>query len=149
MVELLTLFCDKGVAIQNLAVQDHKAKVGRTLCYCGTLLIGIGQMEEMTEQLASLLLPIEALMTHPDFELPANPPASLTTLFRNVWLLCILFHFTTIDEREQGAMSWQKPALSRIARKTPSIVMEESHDTIVSDLEYNPVIRKEYVETVR
>ena len=27
LVELLTLFCDKGVAIQNLAVQDHKAKV--------------------------------------------------------------------------------------------------------------------------
>ena len=103
----------------------------------------------MTEQLASLLLPIEALLSHPNFELSPNPPASLTTLFRNVWLLCILFHFTSTDEREQGAMSWQGLALGRMAMKTPAIVLEEYHDTIVSDLEYNPVIRKEYVETVR
>ena len=35
-----------------------------------------------------------------------------------------------------------------IAIKTPPIVLEEAHDTIVSDLEYNPVMRREYVETV-
>lgn len=28
LVELLTLFADKGIAIQNLAISDHLAKVG-------------------------------------------------------------------------------------------------------------------------
>ena len=106
-------------------------------------------MDDMKEQLASLLLPIDALLSHPDFKLSDNPPASLITLFRNMWLLCILFHFTSMDDKDQMAMGWQKPALTRIARMTPEIVLEEAHDTIVSDLEYNPVIRREYVETVR
>lgn len=102
----------------------------------------------MTEQLASLLLPIDALLSHEDFVLAKDPTSSLTTVFRNMWFICILFHFTSSDDRDQIAMEWQKPALARIAVKTPPIVLEAAHDTIVSDLEYNPVIRKEYVETV-
>lgn len=27
LIELLTLFCDKGVAIQNIAMSNHRAKV--------------------------------------------------------------------------------------------------------------------------
>lgn len=104
-------------------------------------------MEDVTEQLASLLLPIDALLAHSEFKLSDNSSASLVTLFRNMWLLCILFHFTA-DDKDQVAMNWRKPALIRIAMKTPIIVLEEAHDTIVSDLEYNPVLRKEYVETV-
>ena len=104
-------------------------------------------MEDVTEQLASLLLPIDALLAHTEFELSSNSSATLVNLFRNMWLLCILFHFTT-DDKDQVAMSWRKPALIRIAMKTPIIVLEEAHDTIVSDLEYNPVLRREYVETV-
>lgn len=103
------------------------------------------QVEAMTEQLASLLLPIDALLSHKDFEMQAS--ASLMTLFRNMWFICVLFHFTS-DDGEQTAMEWQRPALSRIAAKTPPIVLDEAHDTIVSDLEYNPVIRREYAETV-
>lgn len=103
----------------------------------------------MTEELASLLLPIDALLNHGDCHATANPSSSLITLFRNMWFLCILFQFTLVDERDHLAMSWQKPALARIASKTPPLVLEEAHDTIVSDLEYNPVIRREYAETVR
>ena len=99
----------------------------------------------MTEQLASLLLPIDALLNHEDFELQAS--SSLMTLFRNMWFICVLFHFTS-EDGEQTAMEWQQPALARIAAKTPPIVLDEAHDTIVSDLEYNPVIRREYAETV-
>lgn len=105
-------------------------------------------MEALTEQLASLLLPIDALLAHPDFVIGPNAPSSLTTLFRNMWFICVLFHFTCSDDRDQMAMEWQKPALARIAMKTPPIVLDEAHDTIVSDLEYNPVIRREYAETV-
>lgn len=132
LVELLTLFCDKGVAIQNMAISNHRAKV-----------------EALTEQLASLLLPIDALLGQPDFTIQPETSSSLATLFRNMWFICILFHFTSADDKDQMAMEWQKPALARIAVKTPPLVLDETHDTIVSDLEYNPVIRKEYAETVR
>lgn len=132
-MELLTLFCDKGIAIQNAAISTQRPKV-----------------EAMTEQLASLLLPIDALLSHSDFTVGPDVAGSLTTLFRNMWFTCVLFQFTSSDEgiSEGTAMEWQRPALTRIAIKTPPIVLDETHDTIVSDLEYNPVIRREYAETV-
>ena len=148
LVELLTLFCDKGIAIQNLVMSNREAKVSTIFLASRLSFLHCEQMEEMTEQLASLLLPIDALLGHADFELSANPSTSLITLFRNMWLLCVLFRFTTPHDKDQVAMGWQRPALTRIATKTPAIVLEEAHDTIVSDLEYNPVIRKEYAETV-
>ncbi|KAI0818966.1 atypical/PIKK/PI4K protein kinase [Irpex lacteus] len=111
LAELLGLFCDKGVAIQNAAIAKTGAKI-----------------DDLVEELASLLLPIDALL--------------------NAWFLCVLFQFTAPDESDQLAMSWKTPALARIAAKSPPIVLEEAHDTIVSDLEYNPVIRREYAETI-
>ncbi|KAI0934808.1 hypothetical protein AcW1_006214 [Taiwanofungus camphoratus] len=132
LVELLTLFADKGVAIQNVAISDHHAK-----------------MENMIEQLGSLLLPIDALLNHDDFKPKSTIPSNVVTLFRNMWFLCVLFQFTVpSNQKSQTAMDWQQPALARIASKTPPIVLEEAHDTIVSDLEYNTVIRQEYIETV-
>ncbi|KAM5531731.1 hypothetical protein V8D89_014580 [Ganoderma adspersum] len=131
LIELLTLFADKGVAIQNATISNHHAK-----------------LEEMSEQLASLLLPIDALLSHEDFEIGPDVSYNVVTLFRNMWFLCVLFGFTAPAERTQTAMEWRPPALARIAARTPPIVLEEAHDTIMSDLEYNTVIRQEYVETV-
>ncbi|KAJ8463246.1 hypothetical protein ONZ51_g10373 [Trametes cubensis] len=131
LMELLTLFADKGVAIQNAAISSHHAK-----------------LEEMSEQLASLLLPIDALLSHEDFDIGPDVSYNVVTLFRNMWFLCVLFGFTVPPERGHTAMDWRQPALARIAARTPPIVLEEAHDTIVSDLEYNTVIRQEYVETV-
>lgn len=106
-------------------------------------------MEDMVAQLASLLLPIDALLNHVDFVPPPNAPSTVVTLFRNMWFLCVLFQFTIpSDQKQQSAMDWQQPALARIAMKTPPLILEEAQDTIVSDLEYNTVIRQEYIETV-
>ena len=102
----------------------------------------------MTEQLASLLLPLDALLSHNYLHVDTTATPSLVNQFRNMWFLCILFQFTATDSKDHPAMAWQKPALARIAVKTPPIVVEKSHDSIASDLEYNPVIRQEYVETV-
>ena len=102
----------------------------------------------MSEQLASLLLPIDALLGHRDFEIGPDVSYNVVTLFRNMWFLCVLFGFTVPSNSSHHAMDWRQPALSRIAARTPSIVLEEAHDTIVSDLDYNTVIRQEYVETV-
>lgn len=102
----------------------------------------------MIEQLASLLLPIDALLAHEDFNPQLNAQSTLVSLFRNMWFLCILFHFTIVDDKEESAMEWQKPALARIAAKTPATVLEESQDSVASDVEYNSVIRQEYASTV-
>lgn len=102
----------------------------------------------MIEQLASLLLPIDALLAHADFNPHENASPEMVTLFRNMWFLCVLFHFTSGEENEDTAMEWQKPALARIAAKTPPIVLEESHYSIANELEYNSVIRLEYAHLV-
>ncbi|KII89099.1 hypothetical protein PLICRDRAFT_698221 [Plicaturopsis crispa FD-325 SS-3] len=131
LAELLTLYADKGVAIQNVAIANHRMKT-----------------DDMVEQLASLLLPIDALLRHNDFNPQRNASPETVALFRNMWFLCALFHFTSGEEGEATAMGWQRPALARIASKTPSLVIEESHDSIANDLEYNSVIRQEYAHTV-
>ncbi|KAF7311374.1 hypothetical protein MKEN_01039300 [Mycena kentingensis (nom. inval.)] len=130
LVELLTLFADKGVAIQNLKISNHHVKT-----------------DDMIEQLASLLLPIDALLAHEDFNPHTKAETTIISLFRNMWFLCILFGFTANDE-EDSAMEWQRPALSRIAAKTPSTVLEESHDSVASNVEYNSVLRQDYAHTI-
>lgn len=102
----------------------------------------------MVEQLASLLLPIDALLSHDDFNPHKDSSPEIVSLFRNTWFLCVLFGFTRADTSEATAMNWLRPALSRIATKTPSMVVEESHDAVASDVEYNSVIRQEYANTV-
>ncbi|KAG6828586.1 hypothetical protein H0H92_007376 [Tricholoma furcatifolium] len=131
LVELLTLFADKAVAIQNLKVANHEIKT-----------------DDMIEQLASLLLPIDALLAHKDFNPQTNASKGIVALFRNMWFLCVLFNFTNNQDKTDNAMDWLKPALSHIAIKTPSMVLEESHDSVTSDVEYNSVIRQEYANTI-
>jgi phosphatidylinositol 4-kinase len=102
----------------------------------------------MIEQLASLLLPIDSLLAHPDFNPQTDASSPVVALFRNMWFLCIMFHFPSVEDRDETAMDWQKPALARIASKTPRMVLEEAHDTVASEVEYNSVIRQEYAHTV-
>ncbi|EGO21128.1 hypothetical protein SERLADRAFT_452259 [Serpula lacrymans var. lacrymans S7.9] len=129
LVELLTLFTDKGIAIQNVVASNHHTKT-----------------EDMVEQLASLLLPIDALLDHDDFNPHINASPEAVILFRNMWFLCVLFGFTNEEGKEKTAMDWQQPALARIASKTPCMVLEEAHDA-VSELEYNTVVRREYAHS--
>lgn len=103
----------------------------------------------MIEQLSSLLLPIDALLAHEDFNPHLDASSAIVSLFRNMWFLCVLFHFTCVSDKEETAMDWLKPALSHIAAKTPSMVLEDSHDSVVSEVEYNSVIRQEYAHTAR
>ncbi|KZT27321.1 atypical/PIKK/PI4K protein kinase [Neolentinus lepideus HHB14362 ss-1] len=131
LVELLSLFADKGVAIQNIAISNRDLKT-----------------DDMIEQLASLLLPIDALLSHTDPKLRTDASPGLIALFRNMWFLCVLFQFTSGNDKEHPAMDWLKPALTRIAMKTPILILEDAHDSLTSDIEYNSVIRQEYAETI-
>ena len=101
----------------------------------------------MIEQLASLLLPIDSLLAHRDFDPQLAACSSTVRLFRKMWSLCVLFHFTT-DNKEDTAMDWQQLVLARIATKTPSMILEETHDSVASDIEYNATILQEYAHTV-
>jgi phosphatidylinositol 4-kinase len=104
--------------------------------------------EDLAEQLVSLLLPIDALLSHADFNPRSGSSSELVALFRNMWFLCTLFQFTVADEKGGSATEWRRPALSRIAAKTPALVLEEANDLLVSDIEYNSSIRQEYVHGV-
>lgn len=149
LIELLSLFADKGVAIQNLKIANHQISVG-IFCIQQTVSVvhSYTQTDDMIEQLASLLLPIDALLAHSDFNPRDYSSGEVITLFRNTWFLCVLFGFTTSNNSEATALDWLKPALGRISLKTPSMVVEESHDAVASDVEYNSVIRQEYAHTV-
>ena len=103
----------------------------------------------MIEQLASLLLPIDALLAHKNYNPHLETSPVVVALFRNMWFLCILFHFTSDEDKDVNAMGWKRPAMARIAAKTPAMVVEESQDAVASDVEYNSVIRQEYAHTVR
>ncbi|KAH9071165.1 hypothetical protein EDB83DRAFT_2366879 [Lactarius deliciosus] len=132
--ELLSLFGEKGIAIQNASIQNRFTKA-----------------DDLSEQLVSLLLPIDALLSHADFNPRFGSSTELVALFRNMWFLCTLFRFTTADEADEkggSATEWRRPALSRIAAKTPAIVLEEANDFLVSDVEYNSCIRLEYAHSV-
>lgn len=102
----------------------------------------------MIEQLVSLLLPIDALLSHADYNPQVRASSALVAQFRNMWFLCMLFQFTVPEEKEASATDWRKPALSRIAIKTPPLVSEEAHDSLVSDVEYNGSIRQTFAQNV-
>ena len=108
----------------------------------------LNKIDSKIDQLGSLLLPIDALLSHADFILPANVSPDIVTQFRNLWFLSVLFHFADGDIRDPSK-DWQQAALSRIAVKTPSIVLEDVPDFVTSHLEYNTVIRQEYAQMVR
>lgn len=132
LTELLTLFSDQGVAIQNALTQDKALKP-----------------ETMVEQLVSLLLPIDALLAHPDYTPRTQAAPELVVLFRNMWFLCTLFQLGAQEERGASAIEWRRPALARIAVATPPLISEDAHDTFVSDVEFNPSIRLDYANSVR
>ncbi|CAG7846286.1 Phosphatidylinositol 4-kinase stt4 Short=PI4-kinase; Short=PtdIns-4-kinase [Serendipita indica DSM 11827] len=128
LAEILTLFADKGIAIQT-ASGSHPDKVEAA------------QMEE----LCSLLLPLDALLSHADFHPHVNALPTLVTKFRNLWLLCVLFGFTSTHNKPPCMNEWHVHALMRIAEKTPPIVLEDAHEFMSAELEYNPVLRQDYL----
>lgn len=143
------MFGDKGVAIQNARIANYQIKVRGWLKEINYRLWHQPlQTDDMIEQLASLLLPIDALLAYDAFNPHINASPEVVALFRNMWFLCILFHLTSPTNKEETAMDWLKPALARISLKTPFLVVEESHDSAASEVEYNSVIRQDYATTV-
>ena len=60
----------------------------------------------MIERLASLLLPIEALLNRADFDPQSKISPGLVGLFRSMWFLCSLFHLSALEEKVQITVNW-------------------------------------------
>jgi phosphatidylinositol 4-kinase A len=106
------------------------------------------QSANLLEEFCSLLLPLDAILSHQDFHPNENPSLLLTTRFRNLWLLCALFGLTNAEKRPSCMTEWHAQALMRIAEKTPYLVLEESHDFVTAELEYNPILKQDYLQGV-
>ena len=102
----------------------------------------------MIDELGSLLLPIDALLSHSDFDPSVDASPETATLFRNLWFISVLFQLTNPGDGSQPTSEWQLASLTRIAAKTPSLVLEEVPDFVSRNLEYNTVIRQEYAQKV-
>lgn len=98
------------------------------------------------EELGGLVLPIDALMSQSDFNPHVEATPEMIQLLRNFWFICVLFQFTSKDM--SAINEWQRAALTRIATKTPPIVLEASQDFVTSEVEYNPVLRQDYMQLV-
>ncbi|EJU05379.1 atypical/PIKK/PI4K protein kinase [Dacryopinax primogenitus] len=127
LLELLTLFADKGVAIQT-SVSSGKEHTSH----------------DVVSELAALVLPIDALLSQPDILSKIPSTTDLTRYFRNFWYICVLFRFT---ESSPKINEWQRAALLRIAKQTPNLVAEGAADFVSGELEYDVVLRKDYVVT--
>lgn len=70
----------------------------------------------------------------------------MVNLFRDFWLIVALFRLC--DPGMPYMNQWKSAGLARIAAKTPVFVTEEAQDYLSSNLEYNRVLRKDYIEHV-
>ncbi|KAG8734179.1 phosphatidylinositol-4- kinase, partial [Ceratobasidium sp. 423] len=131
LVELLTMFVDKGTAIQTQAGKDKNGTVpAQTLA-----------------ELVALTLPIDALVAHSNFHPDRNASSEVTALFRNMWFICGLFRLSS-DDKADTINEWQYAALTRIAAKTPPVVLEEAQEYLTNAIEYNPIFRNDYLQIV-
>lgn len=97
--------------------------------------------------MVALTLPIDALVSHSDFHPNRDPSGEVTALFRNMWFICGLFRLGS-DEQADLVNEWQYAAMTRIATKTPPFVLEEAQDYLTNAIDYNPVFRNDYMQSV-
>ncbi|KAG8834446.1 phosphatidylinositol-4- kinase [Serendipita sp. 399] len=148
LMEILSLFADKGISIQSTMSLDDTKRESRAGMKSEVSEKHQSRLNTLLEELCSLLLPLDALLSHEDFQPHLQPSPTLISRFRNFWLLCVLFGFTNREKRPTCMTDWHAQALMRIAEKTPPIVQEDAHDFITSELEYNPVLRQDYLQEV-
>lgn len=149
---LLSLFNDLGTAIQvNASTHNHLpvcvyCRIRRIDTY-RMLILSLYQNPDHLRHLSGLILPIESLLSHSQLSPHIQPNPETANLFQDFWLIVALFRLC--DSEVSYMNEWKSAGLVRIAAKTPVFVTEEAQDYISSNLEYNRVLRKDYVEHVR
>lgn len=147
LTEILQLFADKGTNVQMLAVASSgiapsTQRVDSHSRKSSGKKDSEDAVKELTSQLAGLLLPLDAILHHKNFNPHHDPSPELVALFRNAWFICVVLNIpNTLTD-------WHVAALDRIALKTPALILESTADYVSSDLEYNSILRKEFSEVV-
>lgn len=144
--ELLSDFADQGTQTQ-IVYMGAVGHEGRDRDKKTALLRSNNEKRaaDMKAQLAALLLPIAEVLSHKDYHPNVNPSQECVALFRNFWLLCVVFNLS--GSRSQLS-EHEASALAAIAEKTPVLVMENATDFVGSELEYNTILRKDFAHSI-
>lgn len=118
---LLHLFTDKGVIIQQTVVQNSTHRVS-----------------SLAAELGTFLPVISILLSHKNFPPSLMDDAEIVILIRNMWFQCVLFGLLL---EPMWLEEWQNQ-LSVIAKVTPVLVPVNAAKFLEIDLEFNPVVKK-------
>ena len=147
LVELLTLFADKGTQTQMIAMApagfDPRDKEKFSQLHTESA----ARVDDMKAWLAALLIPISTLLLHPSYNPSRSASPELVAHFRNLWFLCVVFGLSGQTGRKRLS-EHESNALAIIAEKTPALVLESAVDYVASDLEYNSILRKDFAASV-
>ncbi|KAI8342828.1 hypothetical protein BC941DRAFT_509709 [Chlamydoabsidia padenii] len=92
----------------------------------------------LVTKLGTLLPILKELLQHDDFNPQDDPlPESVVSLYRNFWILCVLFGFVGENIRIE---QWHE-ALLVIAHKSPILILDSAKVHLEMDLEYNSILR--------
>ena len=147
LVDLLTLFADKGTQTQMIAMAPAGFDSRDKEKHAHLQLDSEARVGDMRAWLAALLVPISALLSHSHYHPDKSAPSELVAHFRNLWFLCVVFELSGQTGRKRIS-EHETNALSIIAEKTPTLVLESANDYVASDLEYNSILRKDFAASV-
>ncbi|PLW12578.1 hypothetical protein PCASD_16853 [Puccinia coronata f. sp. avenae] len=130
LMELLTMFIDKGQAIQvtNTALPSFNHLINH---------LGV-------------LVPMIANLLHPDSSYNPRKTSSLklSELFRNFWYVCVLFGFLSSPNPSWQSTGnapippdWLIESLRQIASKSPTLTHLTSMNYLTTELDYNPILK--------
>ena len=148
LVDLLSLFADKGTQTQMIAMAASGFEIRDTEKLALLRKEGDTRVSDMKAWLAALFIPISTLLSHESFRPQKSPSAELVRLFRNFWFLCVAFGLSgSAGQQTLSEHEWN--ALGVIALKSPPLVLEGAVDFVESELEYSSIIRKDFASSVR
>ncbi|KAK4686496.1 phosphatidylinositol 4-kinase A, partial [Tremellales sp. Uapishka_1] len=147
LVELLTLFADKGTQTQMVAMAPagFNSRDKEKLAHLAQ--DSESRVSDMKSWLAALLIPISELLLHSNYHPHHAASSELVAHFRNLWFLCVVFGLSGSAGRKRLS-DHELNALSNIAVKTPALVLESANDYVASDLEYNSILRKDFAASI-
>lgn len=147
LIELLTLFADKGTQTQVIAMApsgfDPRDKEKHSQLHKESN----ARVADMKSWLGALLVPIATLLQHEQYHPDHNAAPELVAHFRNLWFLCVVFGLTG-RAGSQRLQPHEANALATIAEKTPPLIVESANDFVNSELEYNSTLRKDFASSV-